>query len=147
MQNNEGVTSTHAIILCVFTGIITLMISYFALPHLSHRLNAESAGGAPKVVSLDFERLMRAGLNKSMNTAAGVADVQKDADKFQQDITAAYNAYADRGYLVVNSKAIISGSAASDITPEVLKSLNLQAFDGEIRRPAISFPDAPAEPK
>lgn len=145
MQNNEGVTSTHAIILCVFTGIITLMISYFALPHLSHRLNTESTGVASKVVSLDFERIMRAGLNKSLNTAAGVADVQKDADKFQQDIIAAYSAYADRGYLVINRQAIISGSAASDITPEILKSLSLQAFDGEIRRPSLSFTDATAE--
>jgi hypothetical protein len=144
MQKNEGITSAHAIILCVFTSIITLMVCYFALPHLSHRLNMGEAGGAAKVVSLDFERIMRAGLNKAMSNAVGVSEVQKDADKFQQDITAAYKAYAARGYLVINSKAIISGSTASDVTPEVIKSLGLQSFDREMSGPALTFPSEPS---
>lgn len=124
----QGVTFGSALLMCFFTALITIMIIFYA-PAVAAKLGVSlpsvPASGASNVVYLDIERVLEAGMRRSMGQPSGVQDVQAQADKFQADMSAAFHAYSDAGITIVNSKALIQGSAVHDITNEVLARLGL----------------------
>ncbi len=128
LPDAQGVTFGSALLMCLFTALITIMIIFYA-PAVAAKLGVSLPGGpaagAGNVVYLDIERVLEAGMRRSMSQPAGVQDVQAQADKFQADMSAAFHAYSDAGITIVNSKALIQGSAAHDVTDEVLSRLGL----------------------
>lgn len=126
-KGGQPITLGTAVILCVITAVMTLMLEFYA-PAIAVKTGITRPGASTgsKVVYLDFEQLMAAGVKRAMTSAAGVTDVQSQADKFQADIGAAIKAYADAGYVVINSKALISATKSQDITGDVLSTLGLK---------------------
>lgn len=123
----QFVTINTALILCLITSVLTLMIGFYA-PQMAAKRGITMPGySGSKVVYLDFEKVLSAGIKHSMNSdRLGVADIQKDADKFQSDMNAAIQKYADSGYIVINNKALISASPTQDITRDVIGSLGIK---------------------
>lgn len=103
------------------------MLAFYAPVIAAKRgFNLPGASVGSKVVYLDFDVLMTAGVKRALAEPQAGAELQKQADKFQSDINAAVQAYADAGYVVINIKALIRGSKTQDITDDVLKTLGLK---------------------
>jgi hypothetical protein len=118
-------TFASTLVLCSITAVFSIAAALY-LPAMAAKRGFHIGGGAAienKVVYLDFERLLAAGLKRSMDTAGSVGDVQAQADKFQADIRASVKAYSDAGYIVINNKALIGGSKDKDITASVIENL------------------------
>lgn len=122
----QVVTMGAALALCAVTSVVTLMITFFA-PSIAAKYDLKmGADTSNKVVFLDFDRVMAAGVKRAVEgDRLGVSDLKKDADEFQANITAAIQKYADSGYIVINHKALINASKTQDITPAVIKRLGL----------------------
>lgn len=125
--DTSGLTFGSALLMCVFTALITIMVVFYA-PSVAKRFGVtlpQSATGVGSMVYLDIEKVLEAGMRRSLSQVGGVRDVQAQADKFQADMSVAIHAYADAGITVVNSKALIQGSSVHDVTDEVLARLGL----------------------
>ena len=125
----QFVTLGTSVALCIVTAAVTLMAVFFG-PGIAAKFGVQvssTAESSSKVVYLDFDRLLAAGIKRAMEgDRAAVDDVKKDADKFQTDITAVIQKYAEAGYMVINYKALINASRDQDITPDVMKKLGLK---------------------
>ena len=125
-----GVTLGTCALMCGFTLALSLAIVSLA-PQIALKYGFTLPGAAPapqaaKVVYLDFERLLLAGIEQSKGMEqSDLSAITKEADKFQADIGVLLQKYATEGYVVVNSKAVIIGAKAQDITPAFIKGLGL----------------------
>lgn len=112
--------------LCVFTSVITLMIVIYG-PAIATKQGIKLPGAGhltgSKVVYLDFERVLSAGVEQAMKSGANVEEAKVKADKFQIDIKNVITSYTDSGYSVINAKALIQGASGDDITGEVINKL------------------------
>jgi hypothetical protein len=125
--NAQFVTIHTALILCLITSVLTLMIAFYAPQIAAQRGITMPGSSGPKVVYLDMEKIVSAGMKKSINSEAlGVTDISVAAAKFQVEMTAAIKNYTDSGYIVINHRALISGSPTLDITRDVITSLGIQ---------------------
>ena len=120
------ITYGTALQLCCFTAIITLLIVYFS-PGIATRLgfSVDSYRSTSRVVYLDFDRIMNAGIQKTIESSSGVNEVKKDAEIFQKNLNEAIQNYNDAGYVIVNFKAIIGTTPANDVTDDLLKKIGL----------------------
>lgn len=118
-----------ALILCAITALMTLICGVY-LPSIAAKRGFTLPGAAAsnKVVYLDFERVQMAGMKNVMggDLAAQNVEVQSKAEKFQIDLNAVIKGYADAGYVVINSKALIAATKAQDITPAVIEALGVK---------------------
>ncbi len=123
----QYITFGTALILCLITAVITLMVSLYAPAIAAKRgIHLPGASSESKIVHLDFEKVVGAGMKKTMEASSGVSDVQAQAEKFQVALSAAVQAYADAGFTVINSKALIGTTTNGDITGEVLNTLGVK---------------------
>ena len=115
------ITYGTAVMLCGFTLIITLVLTLFA-PGVAQRfgLTMPTTQAQPKVVYLDFEKILTAGIQDTISNPQPVGNVQAQAEKFQTNVATAIREYTDAGYVVINFKAIIGNTAAADITQAVI---------------------------
>ena len=120
------VTMGTAVVLCLFTSLITLMIVVYG-PAIAQKQGIKLPGAGhltgSKIVYLDFEKVLSAGLESAMNAGSGVDDMKIQADKFQGEIKRAITGYTDSGYTVINAKALIQGASDDDITADVIKQV------------------------
>ena len=125
----QPVTLGVAALLCVFTALITLILVFYG-PNVLKRFGVPlpAAGANGKVVSLDFDKVLAAGMKHAMDRAEegeGVSDVHAQADKFQSNVNSILKSYAAAGYTVINSKAVIERPSDSDITEDVISALGV----------------------
>ena len=120
------VTYGTALLLCGFTLVITLVLTMFA-PGIAQRfgINMPTTQAQPKVVYLDFERILNAGIQDTITNPQPIDDVKAAADKFQTNVGKAIRFYTDAGYVVVNFKAIIGATPGADITDDVIRRAGL----------------------
>jgi hypothetical protein len=127
-EGASGVSLGTCLLMCGFTLALTLSIGAFA-PQIASKYGFSLPGSTPavsKVVYLDFEKLLEAGIKHSTGMEqSDLALITKEADKFQADIGVLLQKYAAEGYLVINSKALIVGAKGQDITPIFIKGLGL----------------------
>lgn len=125
----QFVTFSTALILCAISTAITLMLAFYAPAIAAKRginLPGASSAGA-KVVYLDFDEVLASGIKQAMNSShVGLEEIQKDADKFQVDISSVVQRYVDSGYIVINKKALIKGPRDQEITGDVIRSLGIK---------------------
>lgn len=127
LAEQQYVTFGTALILCFITAVITLMLALYA-PAIAAKRGIKLPGTTDqiKVVHLDFEKVVAAGMKRTVDSSSGVEDVQVKATKFQVDLNNAVQAYADAGFTVINSKALIGTSLNGDITGDVLTTLGVK---------------------
>lgn len=125
----QPVTLGTTLALCAVTAAFTLMTTFYG-PPIAAKFGfavGASTNTSSKVVYLDFDRVLAAGIKRSMEADnLAIADVQKDAEKFQMDIAKNLQQYADNGYVVINSKALIKASPIQDITSDLIKRLGMK---------------------
>ncbi len=120
----NSVSVNLALCMCLVAVLVSLSAVWFGYGQATKRGWIESS--AAKVVFLDFEKVVEAGINKVMEQEKGsVGEAKDDAVMFQKRISASLDSYTARGYVVINKRALIDGSVAHDITPEVIRSLGL----------------------
>lgn len=115
-----------AVIMCVFTSLITLIIAAYG-PSIAAKQGIKLPGAGSltgnTIVYLDFEKVLEAGIKKSMQSNLSTEDVKVDADRFQEQINAALKTYTDAGYTIINNRALIKGAPDQDITGELIHKL------------------------
>ena len=125
---NATVTLGTTVVMCAASAAVAVIISLFA-PAIAakHGIKLPGAKQGEQVVYLDFERVITAGMKRTMNSGrTGVDEVRRDADEFQAAVTAEVQRYSDGGYIVINSKALIGADKSKDITGDVLTTLGFQ---------------------
>lgn len=123
----QGTSLATVLTLCVLTCIITLMAVIFG-PALAAKAGVPSLGTSPagsKVVTLDFERLLAAGLQRAMLNPAVGPEVEAQALKFNAQVAKILERYGASGVVVINHKALIAPSAQADITDAVILEMGL----------------------
>lgn len=120
------IAMSTAVVLCIFTSLITLMIMVYG-PAIAQKQGIKLPGAGhltgSKIVYLDFEKVLSAGLEGALKGGTGVEDMKIQADKFQGEIKRVITGYTDSGYTVINAKALIQGATSDDITGDVIKQV------------------------
>ncbi len=124
LLERNSVSVNLALCMCLVAVLVSLAAAWFGYGQATKRGWIESS--TAKVVFLDFEEVMEAGISKVMEQEkTSVSEAKEDAVMFQKRISASLDSYTTRGYVVINKRALIDGAAAHDITPEVIRSLGL----------------------
>lgn len=120
------ITMGTAVVLCLFTSLITLMIVVYG-PAIAQKQGIKLPGAGhltgSKIVYLDFEKVLSAGMERVVDGQSSVEEVTGKANKFQAEIKRVISSYTDSGYTVINAKALIQGAAADDITTDVIQQV------------------------
>lgn len=127
-DHDQLLTFTTAIVLCVITACITLMLAVYG-PMLAAKRGLVLPGStaASRVVFLDIDAVQTSGLHRALNSGQlRVEDIKKDADKFQADIDVEIRKLTDAGYLVINKKALMGGAMSQDVTADFISALGLK---------------------
>lgn len=115
-----------AVVLCLFTSLITLMIVVYG-PAIAQKQGIKLPGAghltSSKIVYLDFEKVLKAGMEQALSSGTGSEDMTIQADRFQGEVKRVLTGYTESGYTVINAKALIQGAAGDDITGEVIKQV------------------------
>ncbi len=123
----HSVSLATVLTLCALTATITLMAVVYGPPiaaQMGMTRFASSEVGS-KVVSLDFERLLAAGLKRAMLNPVVGPEMEAQALKFNEDVAKIVDRYAASGVLVVNHKALIARTPHADITDAIIKEMGL----------------------
>jgi hypothetical protein len=124
---DHSVSLATVLTLCVLTCIITLMAVIFG-PPIAAKIGVTRFAGnevGSKVVSLDFERLLAAGLKRAMLNPAVGPEVEVQALKFNAEVAKIVDRYAASGVVVINHKALITPTPLADITDRTIKEMGL----------------------
>lgn len=118
------ITFGTALVLCVVTCITSIALTLSA-PTFMKRFGINfAANDQSKVVYLDFEKVVAAGIKQSLDGQTISPDAFKaDADKFQVALSMEIKKYAKSGYVVLNSRAVIDGAPAQDITGAIIHAV------------------------
>lgn len=127
-KDAAGLSFNAALIMCATSIAAAVLIALFA-PGIAAKHGVKLPGSlrTDQVVYLDFERVITAGMKRTMNSGkTGAEEVRAEADQFQAAVGAAIQRYSDDGYIIINSKALIGATKAKDITGDVLVSLGFE---------------------
>lgn len=119
-ESRQFVTLTSLLIVVVIAMAITLAMVYAAAG--KGWLTLGNSG--PKVVTLDVDRLIEAGLKANERKGLS-ADPKADVDLFQANLKKEVDRLASDGNLVINFHAVIAGSQQNDVTDEVIAHLGI----------------------
>lgn len=125
-NSQSFITMGTAVVLCLFTSLITLMAVIYG-PAIAHKQGIKLPGAGhltgSKIVYLDFEKVLQAGMERALSGGTGAEDMKIQADKFQGEIKRVLTGYTESGYTVINAKALIQGAADDDITTDVIQQV------------------------
>jgi len=125
-NSQSFITMGTAVVLCVLTTLITLMIVAYG-PAIAQKQGFKLPGAGhltgSKIVYLDFEKVLSAGLERALKGGTSAEDMKIQADKFQGEIKRVITGYTESGYTVINAKALIHGATSDDITGDVIKQV------------------------
>lgn len=94
--------------------------------HFAAKNNLIAPTQTTKVVFLDFEAVMEVAIGQvAQRGHLSIQNTKVDAQQFQVHLSSVLTQYAQAGYVVVNKRALIEGSADADITQEVMNKLGL----------------------
>jgi hypothetical protein len=121
-SNDSGqfVTLTSLLIVVVIAMALTLAAVYAGASKGLFQIG----GSAAKVVTLDVDRLIEAGLKANERKGAS-ADPKASADAFQAGLKREVDRLGSEGFLIVNFRAVIAGSKQTDVTDELISRLGL----------------------
>lgn len=123
---SSSASFSNMLVMCLTTVFVTLLIGGTLL-NAGIKRGFFQQQNQSKVVYLDFEKVIGAGIKDVMNKdRASLEDTKGQAEAFQAGISRVLHEYTNDGYVVVNKKALIEGSAAFDITPVMIQKLGLQ---------------------
>lgn len=123
---SSSASFSNMLVMCLTTVFVTLLIGVTLL-NAGIKRGFFQQQNQSKVVYLDFEKVIGAGIKDVMNKdRASLEDTKGQAEAFQAGISRVLHEYTNDGYVVVNKKALIEGSAAFDITPVMIQKLGLQ---------------------
>jgi hypothetical protein len=123
---SSPITMGTVLVMCALTCVITLMAGYFG-SQIATKRGWMGPSAEEKVVYLNFEKVVEMGITKSLEGGVlGMDEAKVAADKFQGSIAALMDQYAQAGYVIINDKAVIKGSAKQDLTPEFVAKLGLK---------------------
>lgn len=124
-QRPEGVTLATVALMCFFTAIIVLVLTAMG-PRLAASAGFGQGLMGGQVFYVDYQRVVEAGIaDASKKGFASVDDAGKKAEEFNAKIMAVLEGYKAQGYTVINSRALIVGAEAHDMTDEVLAELGV----------------------
>ncbi len=125
-NSQSFITMGTAVVLCVLTTLITLMIVAYG-PAIAQKQGFKLPGAGhltgSKIVYLDFEKVLSAGMEGVVDGQSSMEEVTGKANKFQAEIKRVISSYTDSGYTVINAKALIQGAADDDITTDVIQQV------------------------
>jgi Type-F conjugative transfer system protein (TrbI_Ftype) len=119
-ESGQFVTLSSLLIVVAIAIAITLAVVFAA----ASKGWIPLGGSSSKVVTLDVDRLIEAGLKANEKKGPGV-DAKAEADKFQANLKAEVDRLASEGHLVINYRAVIAGTKQSDVTDDVIAHLGL----------------------
>lgn len=119
-QSGQFVTLTSLLIVVVIAMAITVAIVFAA----ASKGWIQMGSSGTKIVTLDVDRLIEAGLKANEKKGAGV-DPKVEADKFQANLKGEVDRLASEGTLIINYRAVIAGNKQTDVTDELISRLGL----------------------
>lgn len=122
-ESNQFVTLSSLLIVSAASVILTLAVVYAGVSKVLPHRTAET--NMPKIVMLDVDRLVEAGVKLNASKGAG-ADTQADVDLFQTNLKKEIDRLSSEGYMVVNFRAVIAAGKSSDITDTLIARLGLE---------------------
>lgn len=112
----QFVTFQSVIILLAVWGVLVIGIAAAMVNPIGEYFGSRKAT-ASKVVTLDFDRLLESGINQAVaSNTAGTLDYKLAADAFQMRIAKNVQELTDRGYIIINQRALINKPKVDDIT-------------------------------
>jgi hypothetical protein len=119
-DSGQFVTLTSLLIVVALAMTLTFATVYAAAS--KGIIQLEYSG--PKVVTLDVDRLIEAGL-KANDRKGPSAEPKASAEAFQASLKKEVDRLSTDGYLVVNFRAVITGAKQTDVTDEMIERLGL----------------------
>lgn len=121
VETGQFVTFGTALIISLMSVVLTLCCVYL-LANAKYDIFGVRKENVPKIASLDFDKLLEAGVNNAVSNSAssGNSDYRASAEEFNRKVDAIIKDMTDKGYIIINQKALVNNSKFSDITQEVI---------------------------